>query len=64
MSPQQDLVAKSGTDLGPVDLSSDVSLAASSGQEWYWLGSGWPELTHKMQFNGPDKKELRKSGFH
>ena len=32
------LVAKSGTKLGPIDLSSDVPptpVEASSGQEWY-----------------------------
>ena len=30
------LVAKTGTNLGPVDLNSDVpAVEASSGQEWY-----------------------------
>ena len=46
------LVAKSGTKLGLVDLSSDISLVeASSDQEWYYIsqldiwsafGSGLP----------------------
>ena len=33
--PQQHLVVKSGTDLGLVELSSDLPPAASSGEEWY-----------------------------
>ena len=32
----------SGTKLGPIDLSSDVTLVeASSGKEWYYIRSAW-----------------------
>ena len=81
-TPHQHLVVRSGIDLGPVDLSSDVPPrciywprvvltwvqltsaqmyppAASSGQEWYCLGSSWPQLRyttkqHLVAKNGTD----------
>ena len=35
---------KGGTDLGPVDLSSDVAPMVPIGQELYKVGSSWPGL--------------------